>query len=344
MIDETKTLGALLSDPRIAPIAPYAIAHRDLSREEMWHQTLAELRAAHFGGGMIRGFERLFAAAERGNWFFPLYDEAACAEDPAKREVSLVWLPAEDPAAADRPWILLVPGGGFVNVWNLTEGWPVAAQFNDLGYHVAILTYRVGGSAWVLDSEMADFAQAVRFVRDHAGEFGLRRREYITCGFSAGGYLVCLWNVPEKGHAAFGLPGPTAVFPVYPITSWKLCLEEAENDPEGETEEDREGDRRLFGCSLQEAAESPYEIPDHAAAFPPCALFLAAGDTLVNPEHSRRLARALERHGIPCRLEIGPEGGHGFADGEGMCMAGWTARAIRWAEGPGHGAASQDAR
>ena len=44
------------------------------------------------------------------------------------------------------------------------------------------------------------------------------------------------------------------------------------------------------------------------------------------------LAAALEKHGIPCRLEIGPTGGHGFADATGMCMAGWTERAVRWYE------------
>ena len=44
------------------------------------------------------------------------------------------------------------------------------------------------------------------------------------------------------------------------------------------------------------------------------------------------LARALEKLGIPCRLEIGPTGGHGFADGTGMCMEGWTGRAVRWVE------------
>ena len=53
---------------------------------------------------------------------------------------------------------------------------------------------------------------------------------------------------------------------------------------------------------------------------------------LVNPENSRMLAGALNALHIPCRLEIGPTGGHGFADGSGMCMAGWTERAARWAD------------
>ena len=38
--------------------------------------------------------------------------------------LQLIRLPSDAPEADERPFILLVPGGGFVNVWNLTEGWP----------------------------------------------------------------------------------------------------------------------------------------------------------------------------------------------------------------------------
>ncbi len=44
-------------------------------------------------------------------------------------------------------------------------------------------------------------------------------------------------------------------------------------------------------------------------------------------------AKTLEKLHIPCRLEIGPEGGHGFADGTGTCIAGRTGRAVSWYEG-----------
>ena len=330
MANESMTLGALLSDPRIAPIAQQAIWKMDLPREELWNRTLAQLREEHFGGELSQGFDRLFAAADSGDWYYPLYSEAECAEDGARRGVNLVRFPSEDAGAGERPYILLVPGGGFVNVWNLTEGWPVAAQFNRLGYHVFILTYQVAAPDRLMARNMEDFARAVRLIRANGARFGVRWDRYITCGFSAGGYLTCLWNVPEKGCASFGLPRPMATFPVYPLVSWKQCIEDAG------TEAFEPGhNEALFGCDLKSASESAFEIPDHAQDFPPCALFLAAEDTLVNPEHSKRLARALERHGIPCRLEIGPSGGHGFADGTGMCMAGWTGRAVRWFEGLG---------
>ena len=232
--------------------------------------------------------------------------------------------------ADSRPFILLVPGGGFVNVWNLTEGWPVAAQFNRLGYHVFILTYQVAGRDHLLEQEMNDFARALCLIRDRADRFRVDWQRYITCGFSAGGYLVCLWNVPEKGYASHGMPKPQAVFPVYPVVSWKQLIRYTKAEDE---EEDAEFNEALFGCDIVTAANSAFEIPDHTEEFPPCAIFVAGGDELVNPENSRLLHQALERNGIPCRLEVGPSGGHGFADGTGMCMAGWTERAVRWYEG-----------
>ena len=170
---------------------------------------------------------------------------------------------------------------------------------------------------------MQDFARALNLIRENAGLFHVRSDRYITCGFSAGGYLVCLWNT-KKGYPAFGLPRPRAVFPVYPVVSLQDEIRYGDSDPAEA--------RRLYGCPLEEAVRTAYEIPEHVEGFPPCAVFAAAEDQLVDPDNSRMLAKALEAARIPCRLEIGPTGGHGFADGSGMCMAGWTERAVRWYE------------
>ena len=330
MIDERTTLKELLTDPLIAKIAPDAIRFMDLSKEDLWEKSLEQLRKECFGGDLAAGFERLFEAARSGEWYYPLYTEEECAENADRKGTNLVWMPSDVEGADSRPFILLVPGGGFVNVWNLTEGWPVAAQFNRLGYHVFILTYQVAGRDHLLEQEMNDFARALCLIRDRADRFRVDWQRYITCGFSAGGYLVCLWNVPEKGYASHGMPKPQAVFPVYPVVSWKQLIRYTKAEDE---EEDAEFNEALFGCDIVTAANSAFEIPDHAEEFPPCAIFVAGGDELVNPENSRLLHQALERNGIPCRLEVGPSGGHGFADGTGMCMAGWTERAVRWYEG-----------
>ena len=321
---EFNTLGDLLSNPKIRPIAQDAIRRRNLKEEELWNMTLSQLKEEHFFSGEIsNGIRRLYEAADSGDWYYPLYSEKECDEDEARRGVSLVWFPSADPEADNRPFMLVVPGGGFVNVWNLTEGWPIAEQFNRCGYHAFILTYQVGEEAGngLLQKNMEDFSRALKLIREKREHFHVQAERYITCGFSAGGYLICLWNT-KMGYPAFELPRPQASFPVYPVVSMKNDGEEA--DP---------GDALwLFGCPHEEAMQKEYEIPEHTETFPPCAIFLAAGDELVDPENSKMLDRALKALSIPSRLEIGPDGGHGFADGSGMCMTGWTERAVKWFE------------
>ena len=321
-----KTLKEMLENPLIAEIAPDAIRRWDLSGEEFYSWTLQEIADKMGWNSLERGFSRLYEIAGRGKYYWSLYSEEECAVAPARKNTNLVHFPSDDASANSRPFILLVPGGGLVNVWNLTEGWPVARHFNERGYHVFILTYQVGTDAAAL-RVMDDMARAMQIIRSHRGEFHVNPDDYITCGFSSGGYLVCLWNT-EKGYQAFGLPKPKACFPVYPVTSYRLS--DAEEWEEGEDKD--EYARATVGCTMQEACNSCFEIPEHVEGFPPTAIFLSAGDEMVDPEHSRLLANALEHAGIPCRMEIGPTGGHGFADGTGMCMEGWPERALDWFE------------
>ncbi len=326
---EDRTLKEMLENPAIAEIAPDAISKWDLSKEDFYHWTLGEIAEKIGWRTLGLGFERLLRAAGQGEYCFRLYKKEECEGVPQKENASVVWFPSDDPAADGRPFLFLVPGGGFVNVWNLTEGWPVARQYNGLGYHVFILTYQVGTEGAAVRA-MEDFARAMAVIAARRETFRVDPDRYITCGFSAGGYLVCLWNT-EKGYRAFGLSKPQACFPVYPITSYRL-MAAGEWDDEAEKDDFARGS---VGCTMKEACESCFEIPEHVEGFPPTALFLAAEDGLVPPAHSKMLQEALEKAGIPCRLEIGPTGGHGFADGTGMCMEGWTERAVSWYEGIG---------
>lgn len=317
-----KTLRELLTDPAIAAIGREAISNRDLSKEEFYDWTLAEI-AERMGWRILnRGFTRLFRAAERGQYLYPLYDDAECAAEPARRRASIVYLPSDDPAADERPFMLLVPGGGFVNVWNITEGWPMATYFNERGYHAFVLTYQVDVEAAGVRA-MGDVSRALEVIAAHREAFRVDPARYMTCGFSAGGYLVCLWNT-SAGYSAYGKAKPAACIPVYPVTSYRLMA--AEEWDEGEDKDAFA--RSVTGCSMEGSCNSCFEIPLHPEGFPPTAIFAAAEDDMVDPEHSRSLARALEGAGIPCYLEIGPTGGHGFADGEGMCMEGWPFRAL----------------
>ncbi|MCR4590048.1 MAG: alpha/beta hydrolase [Lachnospiraceae bacterium] len=323
---ENKTLKSILEDPVIAEISVDAISKWDLSKEDFYNWTLQEIGEKKGWWNLERGFTRLFDIASRGKYYFKLYSEEEFVNAPQKKNTNIVFFPSDDPSADNRPFVLLVPGGGFVNVWNLTEGWPVARIFNERGYHVVILTYQICIEASAVRA-MDDIARAMEIIRSHKDSFHLNPDFYITCGFSAGGYVICLWNT-EKGYCAFGLSKPQACFPIYPVTSYRIM--DSEEWEEGEDKDEMA--RGSVGCTMKEACDSCFEIPLHAEGFPPTAIFVAAEDELVDPDHSRKLAEALENMGIPCRLEVGPTGGHGFADGVGMCMEGWPYRAIEWYE------------
>ena len=325
MILDQCTLGELLSRQEIRPVAQDAIRGRALWEEPVWNMSLKRLREERvFSGDIGAGLNRLLRAAATGDWYYPLYSEDECRKVEARRGVSLVWCPSDDPRADGRPFILVVPGGGFVNVWNLTEGWPIADRFTRLGYHAFVLTYQVDAEEKLLFSNMEDIARGLLLIREKQARFHVSGDNYITCGFSAGGYLVCLWNT-SLGYRAFGLNRPRACFPVYPVVSLREDVRYGETGPEW--------DRRLFGCSAAQAIRRDFEIPDHAEGFPPCSICLAGDDGLVNPENSRILYRALTELHIPCRLETGPAGGHGFADGTDTSLAGWPERAVSWYEG-----------
>ncbi|MCR5691470.1 MAG: alpha/beta hydrolase [Eubacterium sp.] len=322
-----KTLQEILEDPRIADIAVDAISKWDLSQEEFYPWTLEELDQKMGWCNLERGFTRLFEVAERPGFYQRLYTEGECQGAPEKEGRNIVFFPSDDPSADERPYIIMTPGGAFVNIWSLTEGWPTAQRFNERGYHVFLLTYQLGIQG-VAVKAMEDMARAIELIREKRDIYHLNPDHYITCGFSAGGYISCLWNT-DKGYRAYGLPKPCACLPIYPVTSF--CILRDNEDKEGDIPKE-ELSMSGLGCTVEEACHSTFEIPDHVEGFPPTAIFVASQDELVDPDHSRHLAKALEEAGIPCRLEVGPSGGHGFADGTGMCMEGWTDRAISWIE------------
>ena len=321
-----KTLKELLESPVISEIAPDAISKWDLSKEKFYNWTLQEIKDKMGWKTLAKGFTALFDAANKGNYYYNLYSKEECVNHQAKENANFVYFPCNDAHANENPFIFLIPGGGFVNVWNLTEGWPVAKIFNELGYHVFILTYQVGVKASAVKA-MDDIARAMKIIHDKKDEFGVNPDYYITCGFSAGGYIACLWNT-EVGYPKFDICKPMACFPIYPVTSYRIINAEEWDEGEDKDEFARVG----VGVDMEDACNSCFEIPEHVEGFPMTALFLAAEDKLVDPEHSKMLADALHKANIPCRLEIGPTGGHGFADGVGMCMEGWPERAIHWYE------------
>lgn len=246
------------------------------------------------------------------------WDEAARREDPEKEGTKLFYLPgARD---QKKPFVMICAGGGYTSVCSMVEGFPMAQRVNELGYDAFVMSYRVGREGLFPDP-MEDLAQALRFVIEHAEEFGVETEGYAVAGFSAAGHLVAEWGTQNMGYEAYGLPKPGAIFPVYPI----IDLSEIA----------KRGDRfiRNLGGDDVEAAIEKYSVSRHVGdGYPPTFGMHCKDDPAVPYEQSLILQEKLEERGIPHRLRSGETGGHGIGVGVGSDVEGWVDEAIAFWE------------
>ena len=326
MFTKEMSVKEILADPEIQEFVPGMVVNWDISKNYPYYDLPLEEAYQKEGGwnyeSLLSGMNKLLAEKRKGNGLIQLYTDEEIQADPKKAEARMVWFPSDDPKASEKPYIIVVPGGGYVNVWNISEGYPIAAHFNQLGFHAFILTYRVVGPK-LLPAPTEDFAQALKVIKNHQEYFGVQWDNYLATGFSAGAHLISTWGMDNHGYSTYGMPKPAALFPIYAPISWKLCLEDEDHDGFAIS---------AIGMTVKEAAASDWNIDEHVENFPPSYIVCTEDDELVNPEHSRRLKRALDAAGVPAELEIGARGHHGFGEGRDADTWGWIERAAAFYE------------
>ena len=94
------------------------------------------------------------------------------------------------PSAAVPPKgaVLLCSGGAFQFRSDGNEGSAVARELAALGYQAFVVDYRL--RPFTQQEGALDLARAVRFVRSHAGDYGIDPARIAVMGFSAGGILA----------------------------------------------------------------------------------------------------------------------------------------------------------
>jgi acetyl esterase/lipase len=131
------------------------------------------------------------------------------------------------PAAKERvvaTAVIVAPGGGFRNLMMSYEGVDIARRLNEVGIDAFVLKYRLtytpdnpaGAHASAPDPQAgqnvrdlggADGQQAVRMVRQHAAEFGVRPDRIGMIGYSAGGaVLLSAVSGPADARPNFAAP------------------------------------------------------------------------------------------------------------------------------------------
>jgi acetyl esterase/lipase len=231
------------------------------------------------------------------------------------------------------PLVLGLHGGGWRRGDSRQNGafvdFPaVLARLAARGYVVAAVDYRLSGEA-PFPAQIQDVKAAIRFLRAHAGAFGIDPAQVIAWGGSAGGHLAAL-AATSCGEPAFEPP----------VSTGRLSRREAEQagrnplsdcvqgavawygalDLEAYRSEHRGGPNEnvfaLLGCDRPAAcgdrlhSASPVGRVDARAA--PMLLIHGSEDEEVPDTASRTMAERMRAAGRPAELVLIPGVGHGF--------------------------------
>lgn len=299
----------------------YKCIMKDKPAIELTLEEMHEEQASWAIDSMIHGLQRLEEVTGEQKVLYDVYSADECTDDAEQGDVKLWYLPAKG-GQSDKPFILSLAGGAYTCVCSLIESFPTAVRFNELGYPVFVLTYRVLQDK-LFPKPLEDIAKAIRYIQKNKDIFELKNDTYIVNGYSAGANAAVLWGTEDKGYGKYGLPCPRALFAIYPCISSKYQNPEMKNWFLS----------MMFGQEYDMETVKEYDLPNiFTDKYPPCYIVHAKDDFMVPPENSIQLKLLLDQHHIEGELELVEQGGHGFGDGSGTDAEGWIDRAAAFEE------------
>ncbi len=202
-----------------------------------------------------------------------------------------------------RPAMLIIPGGGYVNV-SPREAEPVAIKYMNEGFNAFVLDYSVKScSSAYFPTQLIEGAMAMAYIRVKAKALGINKKQVAVTGFSAGGHLTgmlaTMYDAPEiKALLArrAELVRPDAVVLSYPvITSGENAHRQSIENLTGGHKE------------LEQMVSIEKNVTENSS---PAFIWTTVGDPVVPSENSLELACAYKKAGVPFELHV-------FANGNG---------------------------
>ena len=252
-----------------------------------------------------------------------------------------LYLPAAStpPPPSGLPLVVYIHGGAWLGGNSHASGafadFPgVLASLAARGYAVASINYRLSGEAR-FPAQAWDVKAAIRFLRLHAGEYGIDPARAVAWGVSAGGHLSALadvtCHVPELApRQTTGANHPEAAPDEIVNAEVSDCIQGAIAwygvfDMATIAEQSRRGgalsrdvasapEWRLLGCFKTQCQPdqirlaSPVSFVDHNT--PPLLLIVGAADTTVPCHQTTEMAARMRAAGAKYKLIVMPGVSH----------------------------------
>ncbi|MEO6722971.1 MAG: alpha/beta hydrolase [Ferruginibacter sp.] len=222
--------------------------------------------------------------------------------------------------------VIICPGGGYSYLVMNREGTDVAEAFAKKGVAAFVLKYRLPNDKIMNDKSIGplqDAQQALKIVRERAGEWNIDTSRVGIMGFSAGGHLASTAST-HFNDVVIGNKNNTNLRPdfsilVYPVISFSDSLA-------------HKGSRKnLLGDnpSMDQVQRFSNE-KQVTAKTPPTFLIHCGDDKTVPVGNSISYYEALLHNGVKAELHIYPSGGHGFALNNKTITDQWMDRCFNW--------------
>ena len=235
------------------------------------------------------------------------------------------FFPAKDKANGTA--VVICPGGGYSYLVMNQEGTEVAEAFSKKGVAAFVLKYRLPNDKIMQDKTIGplqDAQQAIKMIRERAGEWQIDPLKIGIIGFSAGGHLASTASthfndkvIDNKNNTSLR---PDFSILVYPVISFSDSLA-------------HKGSRRaLLGRDTSSMAKTDYYSNEKqvTADTPPTFLLHCEDDKVVPAGNSISYYQSLMRCGVKAALHIYPTGGHGFGLHNKTVPDQWFDRCINW--------------
>jgi acetyl esterase/lipase len=228
----------------------------------------------------------------------------ALGSGPQDRPSLTIFLPEAKRAVGTS--VVVCPGGGYQELAIDKEGYEPAKWLNSLGIAAFVLKYRLG-PRYHYPAETDDGLRAVRYVREHAVEYGVRPDRVGIWGFSAGGHLASFVGT----HFDRGKPGASdpvdrvSSRPDFMVLAYAVITFEIPYAHQGSLHNllGEHPQPRLVGYVSNERHVSPQT--------PPTFLFTTDSDTTVPDENSILFYMAMRKNHVPGELHVFEPGQHG---------------------------------